>query len=287
MLKALWHWTGDIDAAITAAKGMGANVFILKAGYQDPIYSTNLKRRADFIANARKVRDAGLLLAAELYNIPGAWLAEADCLKWATDNGASSVVLNMEGPYEAEGSGANVRRLCDRLRSSGVNWIWACTDFRGERLSLPFHRALSEYVAGWMPMIYPKAFYPDTSFGDLQKAFDSAYHSWQRLKSGLAMPGRTRPVLPAIQAYDGMDWEEMVGQIVLAWRWARNDGQIFDGTSIYASHDINPRAWWGVKDGWDVVERAIAVPAVPKDPHGAADAAAAAAKAAVLSYYGG
>lgn len=282
MLKAVWHWTGDVDKAIADAKGMGANTMIFKAGFQDPLYSTNLKYRLDFPSNAQKARAAGLLVAAELYDIPGAWQKEADTLIWALQNGAQSVVLNMEGPYEAEQSGDNVRNLCNRLRTGGADWIWACTDFRGDRLALPFHKALSEYVSGWFPMIYPKAFYPNDPFGDIQKAFDSTYHSWQRLKSGLAAPGRSRPVFPAIQAYGGMDWEEMVGQIVLAWRWALNDGQTAHGTSIYASHDINSRAWWGVKDGWDVAERALALPPMPKDPRGAAEAA----KGAVLAYYG-
>jgi hypothetical protein len=284
MLRAVWYWTGDIDAAITAAKGMVANTMILKCGYQDPIYFTNLKRRADFIANARKVRDSGLLLAAELYDIPGAWSAEADCLRWAVDNGAQSIVLNMEGPYEAEPSGANVDRLLGRFNNYAP--VWACTDFRGDNLALPFHKTLAKYVAGWMPMIYPKTFFPNTPFGDIQRAFDSAYWSWMRLKDGLPLPGRTAPVLPAIQAYDGMDWEEMVGQIVLAWRWTLVLSQAIHGTSIYASQDINIRAWWGTKDGWDVVENAIRQMPPTKDPHGAADAAAAAAKGAVLAYYG-
>lgn len=286
MLRAVWYWTGDVDRAIADAKGMGANTIILKAGYQDPLYSTNLKYRGDFVSNAQKARAAGLLVAAELYDIPGAWEKEADCLKWAVDNGALSVVLNMEGPYEAEPTGDRVRSLCDRLRSKGVSQIWACTDFRGERLSLPYHKALSEYVTGWMPMIYPKTFYPDTPFGDLQKAFDSAFHSWQRFQGGLAPAGRVKPILPAVQAYDGMDWEEMVGQIVLSWRWALITGQGVHGTSIYASQDINPRAWWGTKDGWDVVERAITSAPAPKDPRGAAEAASVAARGAVLAYYG-
>ena len=256
ILRGIWHWTGPIEQAIKIAKDAGGNTIISKAAYQEPIYSDNLVRRGDFPANARKVRDAGLLLAAEVYCMPGSALAEADALRWAVqEHGAASIVLNMEGPYEAEPNGNNVKRLVERF--GGLVPIYASTDFRGNRLSLSYHKELAKYVAGWLVMIYPKAFYPNTPFGDLQMAFDDAYWRWQKLGPALPEPGRNAPLLPAIQTYGRMDYEEVAGQIILAWKWTTILGQKVHGTSLYAAHDCNDRAKWGARDAWEIVDLAL------------------------------
>src|SRR3972149_3040512 len=112
MLKALWYWTGSIDAAIRAAKDMGANTMILKAGYHPTLYQPPMVRRPDFPVAAGKCRQAGLLVAAEIYNVPAAWETEGEVLRWAVlEHGAGSVILNMERPYEEQATGDGVRRL--------------------------------------------------------------------------------------------------------------------------------------------------------------------------------
>jgi hypothetical protein len=241
---------------IALTKDIGGNTIILKAAYQEPIYSNNLVRRADFPVSAHKIRQAGLFLAAEIYCMPSCALAEADALRWAVqEHGAASVALNMEGPYEAEPNGNNVKQLIERF--GGLAPIYASTDFRGNRLSLPYHKELAKYVAGWLVMIYPKAFYPNTPFGDLQMAFDDAYWRWQKLGPTLPEPGRSAPILPAIQTYGRMDYEEIIGQIILAWRWTTVLGQKIHGTSLYAAHDCNDRAKWGARDAWEIVDLAL------------------------------
>ena len=212
-LRAVWHWNESalpIDKVIDLTKETGGNAIILKAGYQAPAYSANFHRRNDFPASAKKVKDAGLMLLAEVFCVPGSWEAEASCLRWAVrEHKACAVVLNMEGPYEAETDGDNARNLLRNLGSLAP--VWACTDFRGDRLALPYHRVLVAHVEGLMPMIYPRAFRPDTPFGDIQRAFDDAYGRWDAL--GTEFPrGPTLPILPAIQSYDGMDYRRWSGR---------------------------------------------------------------------------
>src|SRR3990170_940305 len=257
MFKGLWFWSGDIDDAIGLAQQMGANTMVLKAAYHDPAYTGPLKYRADFAANAQKCGQAGLLVAAEVFSIPRTCREEGQLLRRAVlGGGALSVVLNAEPPHEAD-SGDGVQRFLEAF--SGAAPLFAATDFRGDRLARPYHVELAKAVAGWMPMVYPHAFYPDRPFGDLQRAFDDVYWQWRELGPRLPEPGRSAPLYPVIQAYDRRDYEETVGQVVLAWRWGAA------GTSIYASHDVNPRAKWGVRDGWELVavatERAALTPA--------------------------
>ena len=249
MFKGLWYWTGDIDAAIRLALEMGANTMILKAAYHDPAYRGPVRYRADFASNALKCRQAGLLVAAEVYSIPRTCREEAQILREAIAEGAASAIVNAEAPHEDD-DGSGVRRLIDAFDDAAP--LFACTDFRGDRLRLPYHVELAKVVTGWMPMIYPYAFYRSDPFGDLQRAFDDVYWRWRDLGPRLPQPGRGAPLYPVLQAYDGLDYEETLGQAVLAWRWGAA------GTSVYASHDVNERAKWGVRDGWDVVERANA-----------------------------
>lgn len=265
MFKAVWVWnlqTKPIEAVIEQAQAMQANALIVKAGYHQPAYSNNFFRRADFPHNAKKVRDAGLSLFAEVFNMPGTWQQEADCLRWTVlDHGATSVVLNVETPYETT-DGRTLTLLAQRFNLPTP--VWASTDFRGNRLAAPYHKRLSDFVTGWMPMIYPRAFYPDSPFGDIQRAFDGTYHRWNALRGGLAEPGRNAHIFPTIQTYGQLDYEEVLGQIVLAHRWAVGLGQKFNGTSLYASHDINSRAQWGAHDGWLLVEQATAAQRPPQ-----------------------
>ena len=274
MLKGLWYWTGDIGAAIRLALDIGANTMILKAAYHDPVFTGPLKLRQDFPRNAAKCRAAGLLVAAEVFSLPRTADQEGRALAAAVRaHGAASAVVNAETPHEDD-DGSGVARLVHAFGAAAP--LFACTDFRGDRLTRPYHAQLAKHVAGWLPMCYPRSFYPDQPFGDLQRAFDDVYWRWNQLGPALPRPGRDAPTMPVIQAYGGLDYEEAAGQLLLGWRWGAA------GASVYASHDVNDRAKWGVRDAWLAWDTILRAP-----PDGAAVAAAAAggARDAVLHFY--
>jgi hypothetical protein len=101
-------------------------------------------------------------VAAEVYSIPSTAVQEGRILRRAVlEEGALSAVLNCEAPHE-EDAGDGVRRLLDAF--AGAAPVHAATDFRGGRLSRPYHLALAEAVASWHPMVYPTAFYPSVVF---------------------------------------------------------------------------------------------------------------------------
>lgn len=143
----------------------------------------------------RALTDAGIGWGTERYVYPSQPISEATMLANAVDAGAKFVVINAEVEWEYT-TGEPMAQLIYALRHRHPHIpIYACTDTRGNRLSLPYQQVLAEHCQGWMPMVYPKAFYPamtDSSVG------------WAFRDSLTPLALTDIPIFPAIQTYDNI-----------------------------------------------------------------------------------
>jgi len=138
---------------------------------------------------------------------------EGQRLANAVDVGAVAAVINAEeggdeqsgGHWERDTDGSAMRRLIAafRIRHPTVE-LYASVDTRGNRLSLPYQRVLAQHIAGWLPMIYPLAFYPDRLPGFIAHAFEQSL-------DGKDFGGI--PVLPTIQTYDAIGGQAVRDQL--------------------------------------------------------------------------
>jgi hypothetical protein len=118
------------------------------------------------------------------------------------------------------------------------------------------------FIAEGFPVhnCYHRAFRSGNPFGALQLAFDDTLG---RLQQTL-MP-KVVPIYPVIQGYDGCDYQETLGAVILAHLYG------CPGSSVYVSHDLNKRAELGVRDGWKIVEQlSSSLPASMRAAGGAA-----------------
>jgi hypothetical protein len=148
---------------------------------------------------------AGIPVGVERYTYPSQPLREAAFLAEGVNRGAKFVVINAEKEWEragAAGGSAMIKLLVelDRLlegdATSGDVQVFASVDTRGDRMQMPYQQVLDKWVAGWMPMIYPKAFFPKPRPGTdwINQAFVDS------LETGQDFQGK--PVLPTLQTYD-------------------------------------------------------------------------------------
>lgn len=73
---------------------------------------------------------------------------------------------------------------------------------------MPYQQELYRYIKGWMPMIYPKAFYPPMPTGSVLAAFRNCLDN---------KDFGGKPVLPTIQTYDGIGVAAVTRQIALCY----------------------------------------------------------------------
>jgi hypothetical protein len=140
---------------------------------------------------------AGIPWAAERYVYPHQPEAEARRLAEDIDRGARFAVVNAEVEWETLGPEPMRRLIAEFRRLQPDAEVYACVDTRGGRTALPYQRALAEHAAGWMPMVYPKAFYPSLPSDAVARAFHAALDQPALRESRL-------PVLPVIQTYGGI-----------------------------------------------------------------------------------
>ena len=159
----------------------------------------------------RSLTAVGIPWATERYVYPSQPRAEATMLANAVDAGAVAAVINAEVEWEGMGyQGAATAGLAMlelvtafRARHPTVE-LYASVDTRGNRLSLPYQQVLRRNIAGWLPMVYPKAFRPTCPAGFVGAAFRDCLDN--RDFGGV-------PMLPTIQTYDGIGAQAIADQV--------------------------------------------------------------------------
>jgi len=155
---------------------------------------------------------AGIPWAVERYVYIGQPEAEGQKLANAVDAGAVAAVINAEEGEGGWGPGINTGPAMERLiaafraRHPTVE-LYASVDTRGDRLQHPYQQVLRRNIAGWLPMVYPKAFRPACPAGFVAAAFRDCIDN--RDFGGI-------PVYPTIQTYDEIGAryvEEQTGEV--------------------------------------------------------------------------
>lgn len=146
-------------------------------------------------------QSAGIRVGVDVYTYPHTPFADADILVHGIRNGAEFAIINAEAEWEQPDSGEQMRQLCERVKDAFLDVeMYASVDTRGGRMSLPYQQALSRYITGWMPMIYPKAFQ------------QSVVHAFSASLDG-HLPWADKPILPTIQTYDGIGVATVTSEI--------------------------------------------------------------------------
>jgi hypothetical protein len=145
----------------------------------------------------RAVASSGISWGIERFAYAAQAEREGNMLADAVAAGAAFAVANCEpndgGGWDAPDAGVAIRTLIDAFRARHHDTpLWICADLRrGRSLGAPFVReAATGGIAGWMPMVYPRAF---------GQAVAAAYDA--------AFPGATYlglPCAPVLQAYDAV-----------------------------------------------------------------------------------
>ena len=148
--------------------------------------------------------EAGVAWATERYVYPNQPEVEARRLAADMAAGARFAVINAEIEWEPLGPEPMQRFIGEFWRRQPTAELYASVDTRGGRLSLPYQRVLAEHVAGWLPMIYPKAFRPRRPAGYVAQAFRDCL-------DGKDFGGK--PVLPTLQTYDRIGAEAVRAQV--------------------------------------------------------------------------
>lgn len=180
--KGYWTWWNQygnesVETCVQRVKAAGLAGVIVKYSY--PVV-------------ADKFAGAGIPWATERYTYPDQPRREAEYLASDIVRGAQFAVINAEKEWENLPA-APMERLIARFRELQPHAeLYASVDTRGNRTNLPYQRVLGEHIAGWMPMIYPLAFYPHRPEGYVASAFRDCLE-------GKSFQGK--PVLPTIQTY--------------------------------------------------------------------------------------
>lgn len=181
---AWWNQYGDLDLAegvARAQRAQGLRFVIVKYGMPQA---------------ERALASAGVYWATEAYVYPDAPQLWGQRLGQAAEAGAAFAVINAEKEWEREGEASMEALIRAFRRTAGPEpELYASVDTRGSRMGLPYQRVLARHVAGWMPMIYPLAFYPSRPPHWVAQAFRDAL-------DGKDFGGKL--VMPTIQTYDGI-----------------------------------------------------------------------------------
>jgi len=194
---AWWNQYAPLDgqALIDRIQQARLDFMIIKAGYVD-IEQT--------------VGQAGIRWGTERYAYPSQPDLEAQYLCDAVRRGAEFIVINAEIEWQnrSDAAVAPMKRLIAQIREQvGDIELYASVDARGGRTDMAYQRVLAAAITGWMPMIYPEEFYPDSFAAELHvpQAFADSFDAGQRF-DGL-------PVLPTIQTSRGIGAEAIVLEI--------------------------------------------------------------------------
>ncbi len=145
--------------------------------------------------------NAGISVGVERYTYPSQPKKEAGYLAEGIRRGAKFVVINAEIEWERAGQagGRAMAELLNELeRLVPGTEVYASVDTRGQRTHMSYQQVLGRVITGWMPMIYPKAFFPNgwTGHDWINQSFINC------LETGQDFQGK--PVLPTLQTYDNI-----------------------------------------------------------------------------------
>jgi hypothetical protein len=169
---------------VQRARDAGLRGVIVKSGYSEA---------------QRAFAEAGVAWASERYAYPDRPEAEGRRLADDVAAGARFAVVNAEVEWESLDAGPMQRLVAEFRRLQPSAELYACVDTRGRRSTLPYQRVLAGQVAGWIPMVYPRAFRQTVSDA-FAAALDAASFDGM-------------PVLPVIQTYDGIGAATVADQI--------------------------------------------------------------------------
>lgn len=177
-----WTWwnqygSESVVTCIQRVKAAGVAGVIVKHGFSSVVAAFG---------------NAGIPWATERYTYPDQPRSEAEWLAADIANGAQFAVINAEKEWESLPAGP-MTQLVNRFRELQPHAeLYASVDTRGNRTHLPYQQVLGANIAGWMPMVYPLAFYPHRPAGHVSQSF-------QDCLDGKSFQGK--PVLPTIQTY--------------------------------------------------------------------------------------
>jgi len=144
---------------------------------------------------------AGLPWGTERYVYPHQAQLEGNRLADAVDAGAVLAVINAEKEWEALDAAPMELLIATFRARHPTTELYASVDTRGNRLTLPYQRVLAQHVAGWLPMIYPFAFYGRDGEGNrITPPPDFVARAFAACIDGHDFGGI--PVYPTIQLYD-------------------------------------------------------------------------------------
>lgn len=221
---AWWNQYGNVplDVCVRRAKDAGIGV-IVKSGY---------------INEQRAFANAGVPWATERYVYPANPPNEAERLAGDIDRGARFAVINAEVEWETK-SRSPMEALVRRFRAlQPTAELYASTDTRGDRTRLPYQQVLGENIAGWMPMVYPKAFFPGRA-DMVQRAFRASLDGKEF---------RGKPVLPTIQTYQG------IGAVAVSAQLEEIRRRALDGCQAYTIAHATDAEWAAFIAGKDYEE---------------------------------
>lgn len=191
LLEGRWGWVNNYapDPCVDRAKAAALNGMIVKYG---------------MVAAERAYTEASIPWATEGYVLPKEADAWGQKLANAVNAGAVAAVINAEVEWESQPAEPMERLIAAfRARHPTVE-LYASVDTRGNRLSLPYQQVLRRHIAAWLPMVYPKAFYPGCPPGFVSAAARNSL-------DGKDFGGL--PVLPTLQTYDNIGPEAVRQQI--------------------------------------------------------------------------
>ena len=210
---AWWNPYGALPLASCVRRAQAASGVIVKWGY--PQVRTAFAQ-------------ADLPWATERYVYPNQPEVEARRLASDVSRGAAFAVINAEVEWERLGPEPMRRLIAEFRRHQPTTELYASVDTRADRMALPYQRVLAEHAAGWMPMIYPKAFRSRQPAGYVAQAFQDC------------LDGKDfgdRPVLPTLQTYDGIGAEAVRAQL------AEVDRRGLPGCQAYTIAHASDEEW--------------------------------------------
>jgi len=242
--RALWAYiyptNENLRELVYIARFLRCDAIIAKCGNGATFYNYQSSQHVPWQSVVYAVKANGFKLGAEIYAYGRKPEAEGQVLARACREGADFAVVNAEVEWEGTTYTAgrvqsyeNAIRLVRAFRDAKpAGRIYACVDTRGSRPEQPYQKGFVRAgIDGWMPMVYPEAFYPDHSFGFIQRTFDECFKTLH-----------SAPYYPVIQMYGGMDYQDTLAQIILCWRYA------CEGVGLYVAHNSTARGRYGVSD---------------------------------------
>lgn len=176
------------------------------------------------------LRANDILYGVEDYFYPDRWELAAQGLASRVHMGARFIVINAEVEWDKHpNSGPQMYALLRYFEDEcpGVE-KYASVDTRGSRMESPHQQVMLNRCQGYMPMVYPKAFYPNQGAGYVGRAFRASL-------DGKDFKGL--PVMPTIQTYDD------IGAVAVDQQIMESEGRECPGINAYTMAHATQAEW--------------------------------------------